>query len=609
MTHFTPNRRQLLQSAGIIALCSAVPALASTQEDTKLRTLLDTFWEETLDASPQQATTLGVDTGARAGQRALLNDASRAGRDAYVAARADRLRRLAAIDSAKLSPPARLDHDVVTYQSRLVADGGKRFTFGEGADGFGYLPFSPYVVSQLTGPYQSVPDFIASNQPVATTAGAEAWLARLAAYATALDATTAALKIDAAANVLAPDFALDLTLTQLMRQRATSPEASPLSRVLAQKADAASIPGDWAARAAAILRDQVQPALGRQIETVQALRTIATADAGAWKLPDGDAFYAGALAFQTTTTLTPQQVHDLGLAQVADLSAQIDTLLKRQGLTQGSVAARLTALGQRPEQLWPNTDAGRAGLLKSLNDQTAAIRAQLPRAFATLPTAAVEVVRVPVDIQDGAPGGYATPGTADGKRAGRFYINLKDTAEWPKFSLPTLTYHEALPGHNWQGAIARESKDIPALRRNGGNFAAYGEGWGLYAEGLADELGVYADDPLGKIGYLQSLMFRAARMVVDTGMHYKRWSRAQATLYFAETLGFAPARAQREIDRYCVWPGQACAYKIGHTEWVRLRKAVEVKQGSAFDIKAFHEVLRMGSMPLTILAQVVMARA
>jgi uncharacterized protein (DUF885 family) len=603
------NRRDLLKTAAFSALMTAAPALAKVDEDSKLRTLLDAFWEETLDASPQQATTLGVDTGTRAAQRGLLNDAARSGREAYIAARTDRLKRLQSIDATRLSPAARVDFDVVTYQSKIIADGGKRFRFGEGSDGFGYIPYSPYAVSQLTGPYQSVPDFIATNHPVATAADADAWLSRLSAYAPSLDASTACLKVDAAAGVLPPDFALDLTLAQLERQRGEAPEASKLALLLGQKAAAAGIPGDWAARAAAILKARVQPALGRQIDAVKEMRAQAKPDAGVWKLPDGDAYYAGALAFQTTTTLTPEQVHQLGLAQVADLSSQIDSLLKAQGLTQGSVAARLTALGERPDQLWPNTDAGRADLLKSLNEQTAAIRQQLPRVFAALPATPVEIVRVPPDIQDGAPNGYARGASLDGKRPGRFYINLKDTAEWPKFSLPTLTYHEALPGHNWQGAIARESKDIPALRRNGGNFAAYGEGWGLYAEGLADELGVYAGDPLGKIGYLQSLMFRAARMVVDTGMHHKRWSREKATQYFGETLGFAPTRAQREIDRYCVWPGQACSYKVGHTEWVRLRKAVEAKQGKTFDIKAFHEVLRMGSMPLTVLAQVVMARA
>ncbi|PZN93418.1 MAG: DUF885 domain-containing protein [Alphaproteobacteria bacterium] len=602
------NRRQLLQSAATMFAAGAVPAFAATDEDGRLRTLLDRVWEEQLDRSPQQVTSLGLDTGKRAGQRALLNDATRAGREAYVAASADRLASLAAIDRAKLSPAAQIDHDVVVYQARRVADGGKRFRFGEGSDGFGYIPYSPYAVSQLTGPYQSVPDFIVSNHPVATAADADAWLSRLAAYAGSIDASTANLETDAAAGVLPPDFALDLTLGQLQSQRATDPAAAKLVTALGDKTRAAGITGDWQARAQAILAGKVVPALDRQIAAVQRLRGQATPDAGAWKLPDGEAYYAGALAFQTTTTMTPDAVHDLGLAQVADLSGRIDTLLKAEGLTRGSVGDRLTALARRPDQLWPNTDAGRAGLLKSLNEQTATIRALLPRVFATLPAAKVEIVRVPPEIEAGAPGGYAVGGSLDGKRPGRYYINLKDTAEWPKFNLPTLTYHEALPGHNWQGAIARESPDIPAIRRFGG-FAAYGEGWGLYSEDLAAELGVYAGDPLGEIGHLQSLMFRAVRMVVDTGLHFKRWDRACATDYMVTATGFARGRAQREIDRYCVWPGQACSYKVGHTEWRRLRQAVEAKQGAAFDIKAFHEVLRMGSMPLTVLAQVVMARA
>jgi uncharacterized protein (DUF885 family) len=602
------SRRQLLQSGAVIALAGSAPVLAQAGgEDARLRALLDAFWTETLDASPQQATTLGLDTGARAGQRALLNDASRAGRDAFIAARADRLKRLSAIDRTRLSDAAKIDYDVVEYQSRIIAEGGAKYRFGEGADGFGYIPYSPYAISQLTGPYQSVPDFLESNHPVATAADAEAWLARMNAYPGALDASTEAFRADAAAGVVPPDFALDLTLAQLKKQRAESP--SKLATKLAAKAQAAGLAGDWQDRAARIVSDRVNAALDRQIAAVEAARARATGDAGVWKLPDGAAYYAGALAFQTTTNLTPDEVHRLGLAQVADLSGQLDTLLKAQGLTSGSVGDRLTVLGQRPDQLWPNTDEGRAGLLASLNAQVAAIRPRLPRAFKTLPAAPLEIVRVPPDIQDGAPNGYARGASADGKRPGRFYINLKDTAEWPKFTLPALTWHEALPGHQWQGAIARTSTDIPDLRRYAGNFAAYGEGWALYAEDLAGELGLYDGDALGRIGALQSLLFRAVRMVVDTGMHAKRWSRAQATDYMVDATGFARGRAQREIDRYCVWPGQACAYKVGHTEWRRLRAAVEAKRGKAFDLRQFHEVLRSGSMPLTVLAKVVMARA
>mgnify|MGYP001279839973 CR=1 FL=1 len=601
-------RRQFLQGVSALAAAaassSARAAPAPGSEDARLRALLDAFWEEDLDAAPELATSLGLDTGARAGQRARLTDQSRAAREAWVAEHRKRLGRLAAIDAGKLSPAARVDRDVVAYAYAEVADGGGKYRFGEGPAGFSYAPYSPYVVSQLSGAYQSVPDFLDSNHPVKTAADAEAYLARLEAFPAALDANTANLKTDAAGGVLPPDFALDATLGQLGRLRAAPPEASGLAASLADRARAAGIAGDWRARAAGIVADKVYPALDRQIAALTALRPAATHDAGIWKIPDGEAFYADALAFQTTTRGSPADTHAVGLQQVAELNARIDALLKAQGLTTGTVGERLTALNKRPDQLYPNTDAGRAELIKALNEQTEAMRAKMPLAFQTLPKAPVEIVRVPPEIQDGAPNGYATPPTLDGSRPGRFYINLKDTAEWPKYTLPSLTYHEALPGHQWEGAIALMS-DAPMLRKVSIGFAAYGEGWALYAEQLADELGAYEGDPLGKIGFLQSLQFRAVRIVVDTGMHAMKWSREKATDYMVEMTGMPRTRVQREIDRYCIWPGQACSYKVGHTEWVRIREEAKARAGAKFDLKAFHDVLRNGGMPLVVLEQVV----
>ncbi len=596
------NRRELMRSTAAVAALAVLPA-AATGEEAKLAAVLDEFWEEALDASPEYATVLGLDTGKRAAQRGQLSDISRASRAATVARNRRWLKRLSAIDRAKLSPAKLIDLEVVEYQAKAAADGGAKYGFGE--DNAGYAPYSPYAVSQLSGPYQSFPDFLDSNHPVVTAADAEAWLARVAGYPKLLDASTDSLKMDAGAGVLAPDFALDLALAQLTAQRGVAPADAKLATALAAKAK--GVPGDWRTRAAKLVETEVNPALDRQIAALRALRAGAKPDAGAWKLPRGEEYYADALAFQTTTKLTPAQVHQLGLDQVADLSARLDTLLKGQGLSDGAVGARLVALGKLPENLWPNTDAGREALLASLRDQTAAVRAKMPQVFAAIPACPVDIVRVPPDIQDGAPGGYATSASADGKRPGRYYINLKHTADWPKFGLPTLTYHEAIPGHQWQGATVQGAGALPKLRRYGGGFSAYAEGWGLYAEQLADELGMYDGYPLGRIGYLQSLLFRAARMVVDTGLHYKRWSREKATAYFIETVGYATGRSQREVDRYCIWPGQACSYKVGHTEWVRLREAAKAKQGAAFDLKRFHAVLELGDLPLTVLERAVLA--
>ncbi len=604
--------RRLFLGGSIAALAAHGGLIAQVQRaaspgkgDAAMRRLMDAFWDEELELMPETATQLGLDTGIHAATRSRLNDYSSPGRLRWVASRKDRLARLNAIPDAALSPAWATNKAVVAYAYEQALAGGNRYRFGE--PGTGYAPFSPYVVSQLTGAYASVPDFLASVHPVKTVRDAEAYLARLSAFDAALDANTATLRADAAAGVLAPDFALDAALAQLKALRSTPARANGLTTGLAERTAAAKIPGDWAARAAAIVEREVYPAIDRQIAALTAVRGKARSEPGIWAIPNGDAFYAGALEFQTTTTLTPDEVHRLGLEQVAALDAQLDPLLRAQGLTSGSVGDRLTALSKRQDQLYPNTDAGRADLLRALERQVADIRALMPQVFATLPKSPVEIVRVPPEIQDGAPNGYATSPALDGSRPGRFYINLKDTAEWPKFTLPTLTYHEALPGHQWEGSIALASTDTPILRRAGMGFAAYGEGWGLYAEQLADELGVYANDPVGRIGYLQSLKFRAVRLVVDTGMHAKRWSRAKATDYMVQTTGFARGRAQREIDRYAVWPGQACSYKVGHTEWVRLREAAKARAGARFDIRRFHDVLRQGSMPMVVLAKQVEA--
>lgn len=595
------DRRAFLVSATALGFVG-LPAAAATAEDARLRALLDRFWEADLDESPQTATTFALDVGARAAQRARLDDVTRAGRARWIAARKARLVELSRIDRARLSALGQTDLDVVTYAYKTLVEGGERFQFGE--TGGWYPPYSPYVLSQLSGAYQSIPDFLDSVHPVKTAADAEAYLSRLSQFSDALDADTAGFRTDAARGVLPPDFALDQALEQMRKLRSAEPAAHGLVTSLTRRTAEAKLPGDWAARAAKIVAERVYPALDRQIAAVQAERPKAKADIGVWHIPNGDAFYAAALAFQTTTRLTPDQAHEIGLKQVAELEAQMDTLLRQQGLTEGSVGARFAQISRRPDQLYPNTDAGRAALLQALNEQTEAMRAKMPLAFRTLPKAPVEIVRVPPEIEDGAPNGYATSPALDGSRPGRFYINLKDTAEWPKFTLPTLTYHEALPGHQWEGSISLASTEIPRLRQVMG-FAAYGEGWGLYAEQLAAELGAYEGDPLGRLGYLQSLQFRAARVVVDTGMHAKRWSRQQATDYLVEKTGFVRTRAQREIDRYAIWPGQACSYKLGHTEWVRLREEAKQRAGAKFDLKTFHDILRRGGMPLVVLERVV----
>ena len=374
-------------------------------------------------------------------------------------------------------------------------------------------------------------------------------------------------------------------------------------QALLRKTADKDIVGEWGNRSTVIVDEEIKPALRRQIAVFEAQRPNASDDVGVWRLPQGERLYNLGLRGYTTTTYTGAEIHEIGLRQVATIQAEIDDILNGLGITEGTVGERVNALGRDPQHLWPNTDEGKLALIASLNDMVAAITPRLPEVFSTLPQAPVEIRRVPEAIQIGAPGGYYQAASLDGTRPGAYYINLRDTANRPKWSLPTLTYHEASPGHHFQISIAREAGTLPIYRRASG-FSAYNEGWALYSERVAaDDLNMYEGDPLGRIGYLQAYLFRAVRLVVDTGLHDKRWSRQQAIDYMIAEAATPVNSAQSEVDRYIVWPGQACSYKLGQTVIEGLRQEAEAKPG--FDIKAFHDrMLLNGSVPLAVLQDI-----
>ncbi len=598
------HRRQFLASASIAAAVAALPSVVRAQpsgRDAELRTLLDRFFYARLEDSPEQATSLGLDTGPRAHLKAKLSDTSRAGQMRQFVRARQELAALKAVPRGGLSEAGKLDYDVVEYSlNRVLA--GERYDFG--ASGGRY---APDVLTQLTGAYRDVPDFLASQHRVQNAADADAYVARVEAFPAAIEAETQRQREDAARGVFAPDYILDTTLKQLATARDKAPEETRPVTDLAAKLKAANLTPERAETVARLMRERVFPALDRQRALVTELRGRAVHDAGVWRLPGGEAYYAAAASAATTTELTGEEIHKLGLEQVAEISARIDRILKSQGMTQGSVGARLVALNERPDQLFPNTEAGREALLEQLRAQVAAMAKRLPEQFSVLPKAPVEVRRVPEAIQAGAPGGYYQSATLDGTRPGIYFINLRDTFDRPKFGLATLSYHEAVPGHHLQVMSALESEDIPLIRRRG-SYSGYSEGWALYTEQLADEMGMYEGDPLGQVGYLQSLLFRATRLVVDSGMHAKRWSREKATDYLIATTGIARGRSQGEIDRYTVWPGQACSYKIGHTVWAQLRDEAKRKADAKWDPRRFHSVLTLGAMPLTVLQKVARER-
>lgn len=601
------DRRRFLMSTAAAGVSAAVagPVLAGASQTSeggaKVTALLDRMMQEFLAESPEFMTALGLDTGPNAAVRSRLDDRSLDFVDRSFAAFRGYGAELAAIDRAALS-----GMDAVNYDTtRFIIDGAAladRFDYGVQAPVGGA---NPYLVSQLTGSYSSIPQFLDTQHQVRTADDAESYLARLAAFAGVLDVETDRVRADFARGATPPDFVLRRTGEQFAATLGIDPAQSGLTRSLAQRAAEANLAGDWGGRAEAIVRDAVYPAMRRQAEVIAAALPGATSDAGCWRLPDGEAYYRYGVLSYTTTEMSGDEIHEIGLAQVAELSARADEILRAQGLTQGSVGARIAAVARRPDQLYPNTDAGKAELLADLNGQMARMQQRLPEVFSRLPRANVEIRRVPAEIEAGAPGGSYQMPAMDGSRPGAYYINLRDTAETPRFTLPTLTYHEASPGHHFQIAVALEAEGIPMLRKMP-LFSGYTEGWALYAEQLADEMGVYENDPWGRLGYLQSFMFRATRLVADSGLHHKRWSREQAVRYMVETLGDAESTMTTEVERYCVWPGQACSYKLGHTVWDRTRTRARTALGDRFDIRGFHDTaLAAGAIPLAVLERMI----
>ena len=587
------DRRQFVAASGAAAAVSLFPSTAfahGEDADAALNALFERIFMERVRTSPEFASQLGLDKGPNSALKAQLSPRTAAEQVRDLARNQRALAALARVDVDHLSAASKLNCDVVMYQLESQSIAQKRFGIG-GVQ-------RPYRIFQQGGAYFSTPDFLNTAHTINTREDCDAYLSRLEAFARVLDEDSAEQRAEAARGYLAPGWSIDLTLGQMAKLRAPDAAASGMVQSLATRAAAKNIPGDWAARATRIVADKVYPALDRQIALMKALRPKSVAGDGAWRLKQGAAIYAAALEQATTTKFTPDDVHKIGLEQVADLTAKLDVVLKAAGMTRGTVGERLAALNVRPEQLYANTDPARTELIAGLNESNNAMYARLSRAFSTLPTQPLEIRRVPADIQDGASNGYYRSAALDGSRPAIYFINLKDTGDWPKYSLPSLTFHEGVPGHHLQISLAQESKDIPTLRKIGG-FSAYSEGWALYSEQLADELGSY--EGIEKAGYLQSFLFRAARLVIDTGIHAKRWSREKATDYMVATTGFARPRCQREIERYCTQMGQACSYKIGHIAWMRARDATKAALGDKFDVKAFHDVLKEGSMPLTIL--------
>ena len=597
----TTRREFVINTSAALAVSQVGAPTGAAEHDSATEQLLAEFAEELLIDYPESAALLGIDTDTRAALKSRLTDRSPAGQEAIAKRVARRIEHLKPIDAATLVPATRVDLDVVRTAHEIALQ-GFAFPYGDVAllNSNWSWRNAPYVVAQNTGAFLEIPGLLDEMHTVATPADADAYLARLESYAVQLDGETERLKGAAAQNVVAPNFLLDKTLAQLRVARAGSVTDWSLVTSLGKRT--ASMSGDYAARAAKLARERVAPALDRQIGELLAHRRRATSDAGVWKLPRGDEYYAWTLRAGTTTNMTPDQVHARGREELRELQSRMDGILRKEGITQGTVGERMTALGKEPRFAFEESDAGRAQLMAYLNARVADMRTRLPRAFATLVPGNFEIKRMAPEVEPGAPSAYGGPGSIDGKVPGKFWINMHQMSVFTTYNTPTLTYHESLPGHVWQGEYTFK---LPLIRSLLG-FNAYTEGWALYAEQLADELGVYDEDPFGRLGYLQSIAFRACRLVVDTGLHVKRWTRQQAIEWFSTTNGSTVDEVSGEVDRYCAWPGQACGYKVGHSEINRLRSRAQTALGKKFEFRRFNDALVLcGGAPMLTLGRII----
>ena len=604
MSDLNFTRRQTVAAIGASAalplLAKASPVFAQSRvatTDSQTNAILQSFAEHLLQLSPESATSLGIDKGARAPLRYKLSDHSPAGvRRTAATVRAD-LARAEAIDERNLSFSVRTSVDTVRSAYRTALQG---FAFPYGDVAVGGYRNTPYVVIQNVGAYIDTPQFLDTDHLIETKADAEAYLARLAQYPAQLDGELQRLKAARARGLVPPSFLADKTINQLTIAAKDAHGGGSLVESLVRRAREKSIAGDWGARARKIVTGEAAPALDRQIAELKAERAVATDIAGIWSRPMGEAYYRWALKASTTTTLAPDELHALGLEQIKELQGRMDPILKSLGYTQGSIGNRMKALAKDPKYKFDEGDKGRAEIMAYIQERLRIIRAVLPRAFGVLVPGHLEVKRMSPAQEPGAPAAYGGAGSIDGKIPGKFWINLRDTNLHSKYSLPDLAAHEAIPGHVWQGEYANK---LPLIRTMLA-FNAYSEGWALYAEQLVDELGVYDDFPAGRLGYLQSIAFRACRLVVDTGLHAKRWTRQQAVDFFVDVNGSNPLEVASEVDRYCAWPGQACGYKVGHNEINRLRDKAKAELGPKYDLRQFDDAVVMGgNVPMDVLAK------
>ena len=585
---------------GIVAVLLLVAAVFAVNAIWFRPWSLNVFYEkvfvEVLLEEPELLSALGlVEQFGITGHNGKLSDES----PAHQQQQFDRLRRniaqLHAYPLEKQNASQRLSTAVLDWFLTVQAEGEK-------------YQWHNYPVNQLFGVQNQFPSFMANTHRLLGPRDCAYYVQRLGALPRKFDQVLEGLAVREQKQIIPPRFVVEKVLKEMNDFVAQPPAENILATSF--KTRAAKIEkltneqrADFQEQVEGQIKKKVYPAYQKLIDYFTALLPKTTTDDGVWKLPDGDAFYAYQLRQNTTTTLNPVEIHALGVAEVARIEGEMRALLDANGFAGQPIGAAIDALGKDPRFLFANDDAGRAAALAEytrLIDQALERSKQL---FSSIPKAKIEVRRVPEFKQATAPGAYYEGAALDGTRPGIFYANLRDMNEVAKWGMPTLAYHEGVPGHHFQISTAQELTGLPQFRKLI-PFTSYAEGWALYTEWLAKDAGWYESDPFGDLGRLQAELFRAVRLVVDTGIHAQRWTRERAIAYMLEHTGMGEKEVTSEIERYIVMPGQACAYKVGMLKIRELRTRAQQELREKFDVREFHDVvLKNGALPLEILEQ------
>ena len=568
----------------------SLPAWAAPTESERFHQWLDAQWELTLERQPILATSLGDP---RYNDR-FIDTTTAAYRAQAKRELQQEIRELAGFDKAKLAPKDRVSYSMLKLDlARSLA--GERF------------PGWMQPISQIDG----LPSFLAqmgtgkSIQPFKTTKDYDDWLKRLALAVPTFDGTIANMREGLKAGVVQPRAVMDKVVPQLQALAVTEPEKSLFWGPINAFPDA--VPAADRERITAAMRkllaEQVLPAYGRLLVFVRDKYTPKARASTAWSaLPDGKAWYAHRVQQSTTVDLSPDEIHEIGLKEVARILGEMEAVRKQVGF-QGDLKAFFKHLQDDPKYYYSKPEdllAGYRELQKKINGLT-------PKLFDIAPKADYEVREVEAFRAESAAGASYQGPSADGSRPGVFYVNTFNLKAQPIFGMETLSLHEASPGHHFQVSIAQEDQNLPKFRRFGSFYVAYVEGWALYAESLGKELGLFTD-PYQWYGRLSDEQLRAMRLVVDTGLHAKGWTRERAIQYMLDNSSMAESDVVSEVERYIVWPGQALGYKIGQLEITQLRREAEAALGGRFDVKAFHRVvLTAGQVPLPVLRELVQA--